>query len=262
MNEKKVVVMGLCIVSILGIFAKPHPYYAKILSADGLLGQKEVTEVVVIKPTTNTNGQVCQKYRFGNTNLQITIQDGLIVAMSRDEQLVELEVPKVDLRGSAEWNSLSRRFYEEAIRSMSFPLFFSGVPISEQETRIPIRTDAMGDSVEVVNTLTGRNRTLNWISKDFVLHSSDVKYNGNRMRLLESVTFSSGGNHAFSYSCPDFIAAFYPNGGLKRLRVLNPKYGNIYQERRWSEDGKLIRDTDVRNGRTPILDLKPFDPIR
>ena len=120
----------------------------------------------------------------------------------------------------------------------------------------------MGDSVEVVNTLTGRNRTLNWISKDFVLHSSDVKYNGNRMRLLESVTFSSGGNHAFSYSCPDFIAAFYPNGGLKRLRVLNPKYGNIYQERRWSEDGKLIRDTDVRNGRTPILDLKPFDPIR
>ena len=58
MNEKKVVVMGLCIVSILGIFAKPHPYYAKILSADGLLGQKEVTEVVVIKPTTNTNGQM------------------------------------------------------------------------------------------------------------------------------------------------------------------------------------------------------------
>lgn len=262
MNEKKVVVMGLCLVSILGIFAKPHPYYAKILSADGLLGQKGLNEVVVMKPTTNANGKVCQKYRFSGTNLQITIQNGLIVAMNRDGQPVELEVPKVNLKGSEEWISLSRRFYEEAIRSMSFPQFFSGVPFSEQEARVPIKTDVMGDSVDVVNSLTGRDRTLNWVSKGFVSHSSDAKYDGNRMHLFGSVTFNSGGDHAFSYSCPDFIAAFHPIGGLKRLRVLNPKYGNIYQERKWSEDGKLISDTDVRNERTPILDLKPFDPMR
>lgn len=260
--KKKAVLMGLCVVSVLGICAKPHPYYAKILSADGLLGQKELNEVVVMKPTTNANGQVFQMYRFGNTNLLITIQGGLIVAMNRDGQPVELEVPKVNLKGPVEWIALSRRFYEEAIRLMSFPQFFSGVPISEQEVRVPIKTDVMGDSVDVLNSLTGRTRALNWRSKGFVWHSNDVKYDGNRIHLFGSVTFNSGGNHAFSYSCPDFIAAFYPNGGLKRLRILNPKYGNIYQKREWAKNGKLISDKDIRNERSLILDLNSFELLK
>lgn len=71
--------------------------------------------------------------------------------------------------------------------------------------------------------------------------------------LWASVTPTEEGGLSFSNS--DFSADFHTNGGLKGLKVRNPRLGDIYRYREWDEKGNLVRDRDLKKDPLPRVNI-------
>lgn len=236
-----------------GALGGSDPYYTKVISAAGFLSQAGTNHVSISEVETSGNGLVSQEFRFGNDigndKIKIASQDGLIVGMSLSGQSFDLKIPKLALKGDAEWVRLSEFFQREAIRQMSFPRFFF-LSSSAPRRDCVLQTKKVTENiVEAVDSTTGWHRILVFSPNDTISHVYDVRYEGDEPCFAGSMTFGLGGRFCSSYSDQNLIASFYSNGGLKKLRVLNTKskYGISYRSMEWNAQGKLIKDLDLTN---------------
>lgn len=247
-----------------GIFAggasgDPDPYYTKVISAVGLLSQTGTNNVSISESETNEDGLVSQKFRFGNDKIKIASQDGLIVGMNLSDRLFNLKIPKLALKGDAEWVRLSEFFQLEALRLMSFPRFFF-LSSSAPRRDCVLRTKKVTENIiEAVDSTTGWHRILVFSPNGTISHVHDVRYEGDEPCFAGSMTFGLGGRFCSSYSDQNFIASFYANGGLKKLRVLNEKYGISHRSMEWNAQGKLIKNLDLSNQPHTRTEFRGFE---
>ncbi len=243
---------GVWFMGILTVMGMDNSYFAIVSTADGLLKQCGTNRIEVARPVTNAEGQVCQVYRFGETNLTVTMRDGLIDGMWRNGLPVKLKLPKWELEGDTEWIRLSETCWKEMIRAVSFPRFLS-------------EPDRQGNSVVVVGTrcenidkvthlASSRSRAFNWLSNGHLLHMSDLEFIGER-RIRPWASATQGSDERWTFSNSDFSATFHPNGGLKSLHVRNPRFGETHRYREWDEKGKLVRDRDLKKDPFPGIDF-------
>lgn len=253
---------GIFFMGTLTALGLENSYFSTISTADGLLNQCGTNRIEIARPMTNAEGQVCQVYRFGETNLTVTMRNGMIDGMWRDGLPVNLGLPRRELEGDLEWVRLSEFYWAEMIRAVGFPCF-----LSENGGQADVVTvvGKRHENVDVVERLSStRVRAFNWLSSGYLFHMNDREFGGglgigrqNKIRggiwLWASVTPTEEGGLSFSNS--DFSADFHTNGGLKGLKVRNPRLGDIYRYREWDEKGNLVRDRDLKKDPLPRVNI-------
>lgn len=248
---KNCVLSGACFMGMLTVMGMDNSYFAIVSTADGLLNQCGTNRIEVARPVTNAEGQVCQVYRFGETNLTVTMRDGLIDGLWRNGLPVKLKLPKQKLEGDAEWIRLSETCWKEMICAVSFPRFLS--ERGRQGNSVVVVGTRRENIEKVAHLASIRSRAFNWLSNGYLLHMSDSDFGKGHMRLWASATQRSDGGWRFSSEL--FSATFHPNRGLKSLHVHNPQFGETHRYREWNEKGKLIRDRDLKKDPFPDIDF-------
>lgn len=236
-----------------------NSYLSAISTADRLLNQYGTNRIEILRPTTNADGRVCQVYRFGETNLTVTMRDGVIDHMWRNGLPVNLGLSRQKLEGNPEWTCLSETYWAEMIRAVSFPRFFSE-NIKQGKSAVVVGT--RHKNVDVVTHFEStRSRSFNWLTGGELFHMNDHEFRGGRKVLYQGQTREKGlwlwasvtptETGGISFSNFDFSASFHPNGGLKKLKIRNPQFGDVCRYREWDEKGRLVQDRDLRNDPFP-----------
>ena len=243
---------GVCFMGMLTVMGMDNSYFAIVSTADGLLNRCGTNRVEVARPVTNAEGQVCQVYRFGETNLTVTMRDGLIDGLWRNGLPVKLELPKWKLEGDTEWTRLSESCWKEMIRAVSFPRFLSG---SDRQGNSVVVVGIRHEDIDKVNLLdSSRSRVFNWLLNGYLLHMNDVEFMAKR-RMIPWASATQRSDGGWMFSSIDFLASFHPNGGLRSHRSRNPRFGETHRYREWDEKGKLVRDQDLKKDPFPDIDF-------